>query len=87
MPTKAIYFVEAEVTLRGGERRVLKQPQVDAALCTGCGICEAKCPFADRAAIRVTSANESRHPANQPLLPGALPLGGGEGLSADPYRG
>ena len=87
VPTKAIYFVETEVQLRGGERRVLKQPRVDAALCTGCGICETKCPFADRAAIRVTSANESRHPANQPLLPGALPLGGGNSLGADPYGG
>lgn len=84
VPTKAIYFVEMEVTLRGGERRVLKQPRVEPTLCTGCGICEAKCPFADRAAIRVTSAGESRHPANQPLLPGALPLGA-ENAGENPY--
>ena len=87
VPTKAIYFVETEVELRGGERQRLKQPRVDAALCTGCGICETKCPFADRAAIRVTSAGESRHPANQPLLPGALPLGGDVDLGANPYGG
>ena len=44
---------------------------MDAELCTGCGICETKCPFRDIAAIRVTSANEDRHPDNQPLLPGS----------------
>jgi len=50
---------------------VLKQPYVDPDLCTGCGICEAKCVFKDRPAVRVTSANESRHPDNQPILPAA----------------
>jgi len=79
VPEKAIYFVETEVPLRGGGTRVLKQPKVDADRCIGCGICEAKCPFQDRAAIRVTSAGESRHPDNQPILPGAEPL------DADPY--
>jgi ferredoxin len=43
---------------------------VDADRCTGCGICEAKCPFHDLPAIRVTSAGETRHPLNQPILPG-----------------
>lgn len=37
--------------------------------CTGCGICENVCPFKDRPAIRVSSANESRNPGNQPLPP------------------
>ncbi len=69
IPNKAIFFHEAEVITRDGARRVLKFPRVDAELCTGCGICETKCPFRDVAAIRVTSANESRHPANQPILP------------------
>jgi hypothetical protein len=35
--------------------------------------------FKDAAAIRVVSANEDRHPGNQPILTGADPYG------ADPY--
>jgi ferredoxin len=45
------------------------QTHVDPNLCTGCGICENVCPFNDLPAIRVTSANESRNPGNQPVLP------------------
>ena len=30
--------------------------------CVGCGVCENVCPYRDRPAIRVSSANESRHP-------------------------
>jgi len=70
IPTKAIYFVQREVTGRDGGRRLLKQPEVDPELCNGCGICENKCPFADLPAIRVTSAGEDRHSDNQPILPG-----------------
>lgn len=70
IPTKAIHFVETEVTLRDGLKRVLKQPRVDPERCIGCGICEAKCVFRDRPAIHVTSANETRHPDNQPILGG-----------------
>lgn len=66
---KAIYVVEREVELPDGTRRLLQQPQVDPDLCIGCGICENVCVFADKAAIRVTSANESRNPGNQPVLP------------------
>jgi MauM/NapG family ferredoxin protein len=66
--TKAIYFIEKEIQLRDGTTRVLKQPRVDPDLCTGCGICEAKCVFKDLPAIRVTSAGETRHPDNQPIL-------------------
>lgn len=36
--------------------------------CTGCGTCEARCPVQDRAAIRVTSAGESRDPGNRVVL-------------------
>jgi len=71
VPKKAIYLVESEVRLRDGGTAILKQPYVDPDLCIGCGICEWSCVFQDEAAIRVTSANESRQTANQPILPGA----------------
>ncbi|MBM3319696.1 MAG: 4Fe-4S dicluster domain-containing protein [Candidatus Eisenbacteria bacterium] len=87
IPDKAIYFVETPVRLRDGTVRVLKQPRMDPDLCTGCGICEYVCPFKDLAAIRVTSANESRHPRNRPLLP-VFPGAGGyedkEGSEEEP---
>ncbi|HOD49346.1 MAG TPA: 4Fe-4S binding protein [Candidatus Hydrogenedentes bacterium] len=75
-PGKAIYTVETEITTRSGGKLVVKQPHVDPNKCTGCGICETKCPFADRAAIRITSANESRHLGNQPILVGIGDLDG-----------
>lgn len=75
VPDKAITFELREAVQRDGTTVVLKFPRVDADRCTGCGICETKCPFRDRAAILVTSAGESRHPDNQPLL----------GTGSDPY--
>jgi MauM/NapG family ferredoxin protein len=69
-PQKSIYFVEREVELRDGQKMTVKQPQVDPDKCTGCGICEWCCVFRDTAAVRVTSANETRHSNNQPILPG-----------------
>ncbi len=69
LPTKAIYFIEAQVPMRDGSVKTVKQPHVDPSLCIGCGICENKCPFEDKPAIRVTSSNESRHPNAQPILP------------------
>jgi MauM/NapG family ferredoxin protein len=67
-PKKAIWFEETEVPNIRGERVRVKQPHVDADLCIGCGICENKCPLADRAAILITSAGETRNPKNQVLL-------------------
>jgi len=68
VPDKAIYTVEVEVEDHDGNKVVVKQPRVDPDRCTGCGICENKCVFTDRPAIRVFSANETRHPDNQPIL-------------------
>jgi ferredoxin len=68
-PTKAIYFEEKEVTKRDGTTEVLKFPRIDPDLCIGCGICENKCPVADKPAVYCTSAGEDRDPENQPILP------------------
>jgi MauM/NapG family ferredoxin protein len=88
VPDKAITFEYREATQRDGSVRTLKFPRVDPDRCTGCGICETKCPYQDKAAIRVTSAGEDRHPENQPMLT----LSGGdyyqdstEQESTDPY--
>ncbi len=66
---KAIYFREVEVTKRDGTVVTLKRPYVDPDKCIGCGVCENKCVFKDRAAVRVASTNETRHSDNQPILP------------------
>ncbi len=62
-PIKAIQFREVDVENGQGGRVRLRQPFVVENLCIGCGICEHKCPIQGEAAIRVTSAGESRHPA------------------------
>lgn len=67
---KAIYVIPTEVKRRDGSTIMLKQPHVDPDKCTGCGICENVCIFKDQAAIRITSANETRHAKNRPFLPG-----------------
>ena len=77
LPRKAIYLVEQDVVLRDGSIRTVKQPFVDPDLCIGCGVCEWSCVFQEEPAIRVTSANESRNPKNQPILPGAGGFYGG----------
>jgi formate hydrogenlyase subunit 6/NADH:ubiquinone oxidoreductase subunit I len=79
-PQKSIYFVTREVELRDGQKMAVKQPQVDPDKCTGCGICEWTCVFRDTAAVHITSANETRHSNNQPILPG-----GTAGESGSPY--
>lgn len=59
-PQKAISFREVPVQNDLGKMVRVKQPYVIDDLCTGCGICENKCPLPGRSAIRITSAGESR---------------------------
>jgi polyferredoxin len=68
IPEKAIRFVEEEAIDAGGNPFVLKKPIVDPELCTGCGICENKCPVVDLPAVRVSSINESRSEENRLYL-------------------
>jgi MauM/NapG family ferredoxin protein len=63
----SIWMNEVEVQVRGQPVK-LKQPHVDPAQCNGCGACEFVCPVNDKAAIRVTSAGESRSQSNALLL-------------------
>jgi MauM/NapG family ferredoxin protein len=61
---KAIRLEEVVVQARDGRKVRLQRPLVDPNLCVGCGLCEAKCPIVDKAAIRVTRAGESRSPGS-----------------------
>jgi len=54
LPDKAISMVESTVAV-GSRMLRIKQPQVNSKLCTGCGVCENKCPVDGQAAIRVVS--------------------------------
>jgi MauM/NapG family ferredoxin protein len=65
LPEKAIKLEDVKVTTAKGTVLTVKQPQVNAEQCIGCGICENKCPVPDQAAIRVTSAGEARNFKNQ----------------------
>jgi len=51
----------------------LQQPFVDPHRCIGCGICQHECPVRGRAAIRVTSENETRSRAHALLAGAGLP--------------
>ena len=84
LPKKAIWFVETEVTRHDGSSLTIKLPRVDPDLCIGCGICETKCVIQDLPAIRVTSANEDRNPANRVILKSAGALYGSPN-GANPY--
>ncbi|MBA3007853.1 MAG: 4Fe-4S binding protein [Proteobacteria bacterium] len=62
-PDKAIKFREVVVENSRGEKVSVKQPYLVDELCVGCGICETKCPLPGVSAVMVTSAGESRNPA------------------------
>jgi len=51
----------------------LQQPFVDPHRCIGCGVCQHECPLRGRAAIRVTSENETRSRAHALLAGAGLP--------------
>ncbi len=65
---KAITLEErVELDAHGAMVR-LERPRVEPSACTGCGICEHDCPVPGRAAIRVESAGESRHPQRRLVI-------------------
>ena len=68
---KAIFFEDVEITRRDGARVALQRPLVEPELCTGCGLCENRCPVGEHAAIRVSSVGETRDPRNR-MLQGRL---------------
>ena len=51
-----------------GESVEVRRPHVDPRKCIGCGACEHACPVHDKAAIRVSSAGETRSSSNVLLL-------------------
>jgi MauM/NapG family ferredoxin protein len=65
---KAIKFIKIEVTRPDGVKKTPLAPVIETEPCTGCGICENKCPVVDLPAIYVTSVGESRSERNQMLL-------------------
>jgi len=64
---KAIWLEPAQVRTREGRTIDVQQPLIDPELCTGCGLCENRCPVGEEAAIRVSSIGESRDPKNRML--------------------
>jgi polyferredoxin len=64
---KAVWLETVEITRRDGKTVTLQRPSVQPDLCTGCGLCENRCPVGEKAAIRVSSVGESRDPRNRML--------------------
>lgn len=65
---KAIWLEAVDEKDRRGTPVKVKRPLVEPARCVGCGLCEAKCPVGEEAAIRVASVGETRDPLNRMLL-------------------
>jgi len=66
---KAIWLQTVDVRRGDGALVTVQQPHIDPELCTGCGLCENRCPVGEEAAIRVFSVGESRDPDNRMLSP------------------
>ncbi len=64
---KAVWLETVEITNRAGRKITLQRPSVEPELCTGCGLCENRCPVGEQAAIRVSSVGETRDPRNRML--------------------
>jgi polyferredoxin len=64
---KAVWLETVEITNRAGGKITLQRPSVQPDLCTGCGLCENRCPVGEHAAIRVSSVGETRDPRNTML--------------------
>ncbi len=64
---KAIVFETVDGTDPDGNTINLQRPLIKPELCTGCGLCENRCPVGGQAAIRVSSVGETRNPKNQML--------------------
>ncbi len=64
---KAIRLETVSATRRDGTPVRLQRPHVDPELCTGCGLCENRCPVGEKAAIRISSVGETRGPLNRLL--------------------
>jgi polyferredoxin len=62
---KAVWLETVEIIRRDGKPVTLQRPNIEPELCTGCGLCENRCPVGEEAAIRVSSIGESRDPRNQ----------------------
>ena len=65
---KAIKFIKIEVNRPDGIVKTPLAPVIETEPCTGCGICENKCPVVDQPAIYVTSVGETRSERNQMKL-------------------
>ncbi len=64
---KAIVFETVDGIDPDGNPMKLQRPIVAPEYCTGCGLCENRCPVGGKAAIRVSSVGETRNPKNQML--------------------
>jgi ferredoxin len=64
---KAIWLEPVEITRNNGTLVRLQRPHVNPELCTGCGLCENRCPVGQQAAIRVSAVGETRDPRNRLL--------------------
>ncbi|NVM21150.1 MAG: 4Fe-4S binding protein [Desulfobacterales bacterium] len=65
---KAIYLRKQVVVGPDQSLKPVQLPYMDLKRCTGCGICENKCPIRGRPAIRIIAAGESRSVKNRILL-------------------
>lgn len=59
LPEKAIWLEEVQIQGVDGKEISLQRPSVVNARCTGCGICEYKCPLNGQAAIRVNAPGDT----------------------------